>query len=213
MERILVMGTSSPSCCTPPRPWPARWLRGRTARPRARPGWRWCRAGGGCGWPARGSAAELRGGGDAGRGGLAEPAGWLLPALDVAEDVLLGDAAGGAGAGDLVQVDVVVAGDLADERRGARRLACGGGGAGLRRAAAAGAAAAAARLRGGGLPACGGRASADDGDDGVDADGGAFLDLDLGERAGDGRGDLGVDLVGGDLEDGLVALRRCRRHS
>ncbi len=36
----------------------------------------------------------------------------------------------------------------------------------------------------------------DGGDDGVDADGRAFLHLDFAERAGDGRGDLGVDLVG-----------------
>ena len=46
----------------------------------------------------------------------------------------------------------------------------------------------------------------DSGDDCVDADGGAFLHLDLAKRAGDGRGDLGVDLVGGDLEQRFVAL-------
>ena len=57
-----------------------------------------------------------------------------------------------------------------------------------------------------GVLAC--RAAADDGDDGVDRDGLAFGDLDLGEGAGGGRGDLGVDLVGGDLEERLVALDR-----
>ena len=61
------------------------------------------------------------------------------------------------------------------------------------------------RGRGGGGCLGGAGAAADDGDDGVDGDGGAFLDLDFGESAGDGRGDFGVDLVGGDFEDGLVA--------
>src|SRR5438046_1772128 len=41
--------------------------------------------------------------------------------------------------------------------------------------------------------------------DGVDRDGLSFLDLDLGERAGRRRGDLGVHLVRRDLEDRLVA--------
>ncbi len=66
-------------------------------------------------------------------------------------------------------------------------------------------------LRGSGCRSCwlgGGSssASADDGDDRVDADRRAFGDLDLGERAGDRRGNLGVNLVGRDFEDGLVAL-------
>ena len=39
---------------------------------------------------------------------------------------------------------------------------------------------------------------------GADLDGLVLLDLDLQQRAGDGRGDLGVDLVGGDLEQRLV---------
>ena len=52
---------------------------------------------------------------------------------------------------------------------------------------------------------CSGSAS-DDGDDGVDLDGRAGFGLDLGEDAGCGRGDLGVDLVGGDFKERLVAL-------
>ena len=48
--------------------------------------------------------------------------------------------------------------------------------------------------------------AADHGDDGVDLDGGAGLGLDFGEDARGGRGDLGVDLVGGDFKKRLVAL-------
>ena len=40
----------------------------------------------------------------------------------------------------------------------------------------------------------------------VDADGGAFLDQDLGKDAGAGRRNLGIDLIGGDLEERFVAL-------
>ena len=68
----------------------------------------------------------------------------------------------------------------------------------LRSVAEAGAAAGAAA----GFPA----RTADDRDDGVDGDGRALLHLDLGERPGHGRRDLGVHLVGRDLEDRLVAL-------
>ena len=46
----------------------------------------------------------------------------------------------------------------------------------------------------------------DNADDGVDLYGIAGFDLDLLEGAGRGRGDLGVNLVGGDFEQGLVAL-------
>ncbi len=69
------------------------------------------------------------------------------------------------------------------------------------------------RLRGGGGDGCGRRGRrrlfgglADHADDRVDRDGRPFLDLDLEQRAGDGGGDLGVHLVGRDLEDRLVAL-------
>ena len=44
----------------------------------------------------------------------------------------------------------------------------------------------------------------DGADDGVDADGRAFLDFDFAEGAGDGRRDFGVDLVGGDFEERFV---------
>src|SRR2546427_648654 len=44
--------------------------------------------------------------------------------------------------------------------------------------------------------------------DRIDRDGLALRDLDLEKRPGDGRGDLGVDFVGRDLEDRLVALDR-----
>ena len=45
---------------------------------------------------------------------------------------------------------------------------------------------------------------ADHGQLGADLDGLVLVDLDLQQRAGDGGGDLGVDLVGGDLEQRLV---------
>ena len=57
------------------------------------------------------------------------------------------------------------------------------------------------------MPWCGQRrlpGLANDRDDGVDLDGGAFGKADFGEHAGHGRGNLGVDLVGGDLEERLV---------
>src|SRR5699024_9689036 len=49
-------------------------------------------------------------------------------------------------------------------------------------------------------------AVADDGEGGADVDGLVLLGHDLLQGAGDGGGDLGVDLVGGDLEQGLVDL-------
>src|SRR5699024_5358097 len=51
-----------------------------------------------------------------------------------------------------------------------------------------------------------GVAVADDGEGGADVDGLGLLGHDLLQGAGDGGGDLGVDLVGGDLEQGLVDL-------
>src|SRR5699024_4327247 len=49
-------------------------------------------------------------------------------------------------------------------------------------------------------------AVADDGEGGADVDGLVLLGHDLLQGAGDGGGDLGVDLVGGDFEQGLVDL-------
>ena len=46
----------------------------------------------------------------------------------------------------------------------------------------------------------------DGADDGVDADGGAFGDFDFLQNAGGGRGNFGVNLVGGDFEKRFVAL-------
>ena len=47
---------------------------------------------------------------------------------------------------------------------------------------------------------------ADDRDDAVDGNRLAFLDPDFGETPGDRRRNLGVDLVGRDLEERLVAI-------
>ena len=92
----------------------------------------------------------------------------------MAENVVLGDAAVGAGAGDLAEVELVLFGDAADERRGAKgaagvgcgcaaRLDCAGG-LGRRRSADSGWRS--LRLRRG--------RTADDRDDCVDLDGCAF---------------------------------------
>ena len=55
--------------------------------------------------------------------------------------------------------------------------------------------------------------AADDGDDRIDFDGGAFRDFDLGEQAGYRRWDLCVDFVGGDFEERFVFFNACRRLS
>ena len=100
--------------------------------------------------------------------------------LHVGEDVFLGDASAGAGSGDLGEVEVVVLGDLADERRGAEVLGGCGGRFGDRSAVGLG-----GRLwcrcrgdwssgSGGGSSGCAsGRTVI--GDDGIDLDGGAGL--------------------------------------
>src|SRR6185312_9443337 len=46
----------------------------------------------------------------------------------------------------------------------------------------------------------------DGGDDGIDSNRLTLFHLNLRERSGHGRGNLGVDLVGRDLEERLVAL-------
>ena len=132
-----------------------------------------------------------------------------------AENVFFGNAARGAGSGDLAEVEPCslamrrASGEERMRPTGAhlrwrrlwRRL-CENlrrGGVGRLSAGTRGAAACAfvqARRRSAGL--------ADDGDDGVDLDGGALREADLSENAGGGRRNLGVDLVGGDLEERLV---------
>jgi hypothetical protein len=170
-----------------------------------------------------------------------------LRLLEEVEDVVLRDAAGDAGALDAGDVDVVLGGDLADERGGLRaaalveggdffvflgwRLAVGGWRGLLGRAwGLFGTCGLDARgglvgFRGFGLGCrlrfllrfrrgCGrrgfrfGRLSlgGDARDDGVHRHGVAFLGEDLGEHARGRRGDLGVDFVGGDLEERLVAI-------
>ncbi len=135
-------------------------------------------------------------------------------------DVFLGDAAAQSGAGNFGEIDVVVLGDLADERAGADAslLAIVGLGFGLGRLGGMSEAVVAERLPS--WPREQERqarrpwlarvrrplAVADDADHGVHLDGVACLDLDLLERAGRGSGNFGVNLVGGDFEQRLVAL-------
>ena len=63
-----------------------------------------------------------------------------------------------------------------------------------------------AELCGGGAGAAPRDAAADDGDDCVDLNGFAFVGADFGEHAVDVRGNLSVDLVGGNFEERLVFL-------
>ena len=78
-----------------------------------------------------------------------------------------------------------VAGRVPGRARGARRLGC--------------------RIR---CTGCAPAPAADPAEHLADLDGGARLDEQLGHRAARGRGDLGVDLVGRDLDDRLVGLDR-----
>src|SRR5258708_7595634 len=122
----------------------------------------------------------------------------------MADDVALGDATGGSSAGNLREIDVVLLCNLANQRRGAWVVAyrC----SGCRSCHRRGSGGCRSRCSSGRGRSSFAGCAADDGDYGVDGDGLAFADLDLGEGSGDGRGDLGVDLVGRDLEDGLVTL-------
>ena len=137
-------------------------------------------------------------------------------------DVFLGDAAAESGAGNFREIDVVVFGNLADERAGTDTTLVAVLGLAVRLRAAltperAEAVAerppswlrerarqARAALAGGGRR--GSVAISDDADYGVDLHGVAGLDLDLLQRAGRRSGDFGVNLVGGDFEQRLVAL-------
>ena len=121
------------------------------------------------------------------------------------EHIFLGDASTRAGSRHLAQVEIVLLGDLAHQRRGATRR---------RREALR---PARGSRRGSWRGWFGGRGpaqlrqreprrlpSADDGDDGVDLNRGASVDLDLGQHAGGRRRNFGIDLVGGDFEEWLV---------
>ena len=160
----------------------------------------------------------------------------IAPRLDEREDVLLRDAAADPGAVDLGDVDVVLPRDAADERRrllppellpssslptARRRLGawrrgrnrwCGARGrlrlcpaARPRPPAAPALGAAPARLGRRRRLTCRRRSIATTL---LTGDRLPFLDLDLGEHAGDRRRDLRVDLVGRNLEQRLVAVDR-----
>ena len=146
--------------------------------------------------------------------------------LDEGQDVLLGDATAAAGAFELAGVDPVLRGDPRDHRGDERvpvaGVAISGRGSRLRLGLGDGCrlrlrlAAPARRLRGlclGRLrfrrrPAQPSRLAPDPREHRPDLDGLAFLDEDLAEDAARVRGDLGVDLVGRDLEQRLVGLDR-----
>ena len=147
--------------------------------------------------------------GSAGRAGVPVP----TAVFDEVEDVLLGDAGALAGAFDLGEIDVVLAGELADERGGADVFFFCGERGGLPRLYGSGGGGNSWSLRDGsgrrgfgGSGGCGSGAIADDTDYGVDLDGVALGDFDFLEDAAGGGGDFGVDLVGGDFEQRLVAL-------
>src|SRR5580700_608489 len=174
----------------------------------------------------RGFVARCRRGGcwpGSGRCGRRGSAGVLG---DECLDIILGDAAAESGAGNARQVDIVVFRNFADERAGtdAALVAVLGLGFGLlrggRRSSGGWRLGLFSRrrlssLRGGGSYCClglrGSRSSgsvtvSDDADYGVDLYGVAGCDLDLLQSAGRGGGDFGVNLVGRDFEQGLVAL-------
>ena len=121
----------------------------------------------------------------------------------------------------LGEINVVLAGKFADERGGADVgffFFFGGAAAGRGRrwralapasfGSGRGGAGASAERRAFGWRSGGGSAIgfANDADNGVDLNGVAFGNFDFLEDAAGGGGDFGVDLVGGDLEERLVAL-------
>jgi hypothetical protein len=179
------------------------------------------RRGGGCRWRRRSGRLLRRGGGRRRRGRRGRRRRLLLRArLDVVEDVLLGDASAAAAACDLGDVDAVLGRDPRDHGRDEAAavvavLAVVGGGLGdgadtlARRGH---------RLVGGllcrGLGRRLGRRSrgralgGDHRQARPDLDRLALLHQDLLHDAGPWRGNLGVDLVGRDLEQRLVGLHR-----
>src|SRR5580700_2331098 len=144
---------------------------------------------------------------------------WRATALHGAENVALADAAAGAGAGNLGDINIIFARDFADERRAAnfftarsslRRSRCsrsrswrsglrccrrrgGLGGFGFRRSRG---------WRGTG----GAVAGFDHGDDGLNWHRLAFADFDFFQHPSRGRGNFRVDFIGGNFEQRFVAL-------
>ncbi|ERN45266.1 ABC transporter ATPase [Prescottella equi NBRC 101255 = C 7] len=169
-----------------------------------------------------------RGGGRSGGsgGGCSRSGGGSLGGVGGGEDVLLADASTDARARDLRQVDVVVGGELAHERGDVRRVvgrlgrcggrcgsSSGGGRCGSRSRSSSGGSRGGlgcGRLGGLGCGSRSGRGSgrrssgADDGELAAHVDDVVLLRADLEQHTGDGRRDLGVDLVRRDLEEGLV---------
>ena len=203
------------------------WVIGR--RSSSAPGGKAIAPTGRCGRLRRGDGGRS-GGGPAVRGGrrrrAAGPDG-----LDHGQDVVAGDPAAAARAGDLLRAEPVLAEEPPDRwghagvgvagrgerrRRGEGRRGRGGrrgGGRGGRRdRPLVGSGGAVGRLRRGGCRRCGGCrrtrlvAGVDDRDLGLVGDGLALLDQDLLEDALERRRDLGVHLVGDDLEQRLVLV-------
>ena len=134
--------------------------------------------------------------------------------LDEIENVLLGDAAAGAGATHFCEIDIVLAGEFADQRGGAdvgilfvvicgRARGCCGRRSGsslvlpFLRVLEPRASTEQRPWRSGGRSAA---AVANHADHSVDLNRVAFGNLDFLKDSAGGRGDFGVDLVGGNLE-------------
>ena len=141
--------------------------------------------------------------------------------LKIGQHVLLGDAPAAARAGDLLQVELVLAGQLGHHRRDKAQVALRGGrapepwrrGRAFCRAVPAGSRGGAAGRRGVAVAvavaASGGQrltGLADDGQQRAGLDGGALGHVDLQQGAAGRRGDFGVHLVGVHFHDRVVLL-------
>ena len=138
------------------------------------------------------------------------------------EHILLADPAADTGAGDRAEVDTVLGGEFADQRGDITRIGVGGGRVGgvrrgmglvpvpepeLRRLRAAGLVGPQPGEPGLAREPLGGwrpQRPLHNGEFGADCRYFVFGDLDLEQGSRDGRWDLGVDLVRGDLEQGLI---------
>ncbi len=137
-------------------------------------------------------------------------------AFDEVQNILLGDAATGAGAAHFCEIYIVLAGELAHEWGGADAgiffvLGSAGGGCGRRSRSFLLCGCRNGWSRNSGFGGGGGRsgsstAVANYTDDGVDLNSVAFGNLDFPKDAAGGRGDFGIDFVGRNLEQGFVAL-------